>query len=87
MSDIKCPFCDHELREVYCNGICMGLVCKNVSCLRTKSTLGNKAIWQKLARLEKKIKKQHEFITKLYLNGNITDEQLERYKKSLKQKD
>ena len=25
-----------------------------------------------------------EFITKLYLNGNITDEQLERYKNKVK---
>lgn len=48
MSDIKCPFCHQELKELYCNGICVGLACKNVDCLETKSTLGNKALWQAL---------------------------------------
>lgn len=48
MSDIKCPFCHQELKELYCNGICVGLACKNVDCIETKSTLGNKALWQAL---------------------------------------
>lgn len=50
MSDMKCPFCQQELKEIYCNGICVGLMCKNVDCLETKSTLGNKALWQALSR-------------------------------------
>jgi hypothetical protein len=48
MTELKCPFCQQKLKEVYCNGICMGLVCKNVGCPETKSTLGNKALWHEL---------------------------------------
>ena len=49
-SELKCPFCQQELKEIYCNGICVGLACKNVDCLETKSTLGNKALWQAVTR-------------------------------------
>lgn len=53
MGDMKCPFCQQELKEIYCNGICVGLRCKNVGCFETKSTLGNKALWQELIRTRK----------------------------------
>lgn len=36
-----------------------------------------------LEHTRKALETLQEFITKLYLNGNITDEQLERYKKML----
>lgn len=49
------------------------------------------ALETKLERTRKALETLQEFVTKLYLNGNITDEQLERYKKmlitALKQKD
>lgn len=38
---------------------------------------------KELDRTRKALETLQEFITKLYLNGNITDEQLERYKKML----
>lgn len=36
-----------------------------------------------LEKTRKALETLQEFITKLYLNGNITDEQLKRYKKML----
>lgn len=45
----------------------------------------------KAEQLQKAVEALKDFITKLYLNGNITDEQLKRYQKiltpALKQKD
>ena len=38
----------------------------------------------KAERLQKGVEALKDFITKLYLNGNITDEQLERYKNTMK---
>lgn len=38
----------------------------------------------KAERLQKAIEDLKDFITKLYLNGSITDEQLERYKNTMK---
>lgn len=43
----------------------------------------NIALSGDLERTRKVLETLQEFITKLYLNGNITDEQLERYKKML----
>ena len=50
----------------------------------------NKDLSDKIGKLEtdlehtrKALETLQEFVTKLYLNGNITDEQLERYKKML----
>ena len=40
-------------------------------------------VQDELERTRKALETLQEFITKLYLNGNITDEQLERYKKML----
>ena len=51
----------------------------------------NIALSGDLERTRKALETLQEFVTKLYLNGNITDEQLERYKKilitALEQKD
>lgn len=41
------------------------------------------ALETELKRTSKALETLQEFVTKLYLNGNITDEQLERYKKML----
>lgn len=57
---LKCPFCQQELKEIYCNGICVGLACKNVDCLETKSTLGNKALWQALMQSQKDLEKSEK---------------------------
>ena len=43
----------------------------------------NIALSGDLERKRKALETLQEFVTKLYLNGNITDEQLERYKKML----
>ena len=81
MSDMKCPFCQQELRKIHPTYV----ICDN--CRIT----GDNELWQELIRTRKALETLQEFITKLYLNGNITDEQLERYKKmlitALKQKD
>ena len=41
------------------------------------------ALETELERTRRALETIQEFVTKLYLNGNITDEQLERYKKML----
>lgn len=44
----------------------------------------HKCVVEDKERLQKVAEALKEFITKLYLNGSITDEQLERYKNTLK---
>ena len=43
----------------------------------------NSDLKDELERTRKALETLQEFVMKLYLNGNITDEQLERYKKML----
>ena len=87
MSDIKCPFCKEEIisdvccmfdkkTKDYING-------KQIYKCNKCGWYGNKELWQELIRTRRTLETLQEFITKLYLNGNITDEQLERYKKML----
>lgn len=69
-NDMKCPFCQQELKEIYCNGICLGLICKNRDCLETKSTLGNKTLWQELIKLMEENKRTRKALdrAKWWLN-------------------
>ena len=87
MSNIKCPFCKEEIisdvccmfdkkTKDYING-------KQIYKCNKCGWYGNKELWQELIRTRRTLETLQEFITKLYLNGNITDEQLERYKKML----
>ena len=55
------------------------LVCSNTDC----PACDEKYLHEELIRTRKALETLQEFVTKLYLNGNITDEQLERYKKML----
>ena len=75
MSDMKCPFCNGELERVYSRPF--QLICGKCG------SLGTDELWKELIRTRKALETLQEFVTKLYLNGNITDEQLERYKKML----
>ena len=81
MSDMKCPFCQQELRKIHPTYV----ICDN--CRIT----GDNELWQELIRTRKALETLQEFITKPYLNGNITDDQLKKKKKmlitALKQKD
>lgn len=80
MSDMKCPFCQQELKIAGEHTTIMS--CFNGDC-KGSGLYGEKAFWQELIRTRKALETLQEFVTKLYLNGNITDEQLERYKKIL----
>lgn len=79
MSDMKCPVCKtgnveqgkHD-KEYFCD---------NEFCPSYDET--DSKTYDILIRTRKALETLQEFITKLYLNGNITDEQLERYKKML----
>lgn len=51
MSDIKCPFCQQKLREIYCYGVVMGYLCPNPDCKPVFK--GNKELWQELIRTRK----------------------------------
>lgn len=82
MSDMKCPFCDNPLQPTLRQSD--EYWCENYDCPRTNiEWVGSQKLWQELIRTCKALETLQEFITKLYLNGNITDEQLERYKKTL----
>ena len=84
MSDMKCPFCQQELvipKEEIRNGI-QCCVCRNPKCEFDGWHFPVKLV-KELIRTRKALETTQEFITKLYLNGNITDEQLKRYKKML----
>lgn len=77
-SDIKCPICQTLLDVSVMSDKVFGCPkCRN---------MGNIDLWQALADTKKKLDIFQEFITKLYLNGNITDEQLHWLKK-INQKD
>lgn len=75
---IKCPFCQQEMTKSY-NG---GVFCSTSGC-DLEETIISIETAQRLYATRKALETLQEFITKLYLNGNITDEQLERYKKML----
>ena len=85
MSNIKCPICQHNLHKI---NIVVS-TCTNDKCKLWGSSIPNLVLGalaqakQDLERKRKVLETLQEFITKLYLNGNISDEQLERYKKTL----
>lgn len=53
MSDMKCPFCQQELREVYFNGVGVGYICPNPDCKKAEKLKGNAEFWQELIRTRK----------------------------------
>ena len=53
MSELKCPFCQQELREIYCYGVVMGYLCPNPDCKKAEKLKGNAEFWQKLIRTRK----------------------------------
>lgn len=84
---MKCPVCncpmkqstyDYETAEDPETWYCSYMPCDCVC-----SYGASKAVWEELARTRKALETLQELITKLYLSGKITDEQLERYKKML----
>lgn len=53
MIDIKCPFCQQELREIYCYNVVMGYLCPNPDCKKAEKLKGNAEFWQELIRTRK----------------------------------
>jgi len=53
MSNMKCPFCQQEFREIYFNGVGVGYICPNPNCKPTEHFKGNKELWQELIRTRK----------------------------------
>lgn len=53
MSNMKCPFCQQELKELHVNGFSVGFRCKNKNCPETSIMCGTKALWQELIRTRK----------------------------------
>lgn len=47
-SELKCPFCQQELREIYFNGVGVGYICPNPNCKKAEKIKGNVEFWQAL---------------------------------------
>ena len=80
---MNCPFCQQELKEIYCNGICLGLMCKNKDCLETKSTLGNKALWQELITTRKALDELQKDYDSAIKNAKTWGKACAKYKSAL----
>lgn len=83
---LLCPFCQQELEEETFSGGRVFVSCNNPDCTISDWGGCSKQIITELIRTRKALETLQEFVMKLYLNGNITDEQMERYKKMLKQR-
>lgn len=81
MSDIKCPFCNKPLQPTHRSE--NEYWCGNTDCTETSWKFGSISLWQELIYTKKQVEIYHEFVTKLYLNGDITDESLIRLQKRL----
>ena len=55
MIELKCPFCQQELKELHVNGFSVGFRCKNKNCPETSIMCGTKALWQELIRTRKEL--------------------------------
>ena len=86
MTKLKCPFCQQELdKDLDGYYTCYT---DNCGCWANggNGASGSKSLWLTLIYTKKKLDMLQEFITKLYLNGNITDEQLHLLKQINKRK-
>lgn len=79
MSNMKCPVC--KTGNVEQGKYDKEYFCDNEFCSSYDET--DSSTYNILICTRKALETLQEFVTKLYLNGNITDEQLERYKKNL----
>lgn len=57
MSDMRCPFCQQRLKNVYYNNVSVGYVCPNTDCAESESLEGNINFWEKLEELLKSLNK------------------------------
>ena len=73
---LLCPFCQQELHKDQ-DGY-YTCYTDNCGCWANggNGASGSESLWLTLIDTKKKLDIFQEFITKLYLNGNITDEQL-----------
>lgn len=91
MSDMKCPFCQDYLIPCIKNQNDWIYHCDNPKCPMyddadiedAKHPLASKDLWQELIRTKKQVEIYHEFVTKLYLNRNITVKSLLKLQKRL----
>jgi len=75
-TELKCPFCGQKLhKDPDSYYTCYT---DNCGCWANggNGASGTKSLWLTLINTKKRLDVLQEFITKLYLNGNITDEQL-----------
>lgn len=88
MSDMKCPFCQQELCEVYCYGVGLGYLCPNPDCKKAKKLKGNAEFWQELIRTRKALDKANaelDYIKEQVEKSNVFIHA--RIKTALEQKD
>lgn len=71
MSDTKCPFCQQELREIYCYNVAMGYLCPNPDCKKAEKLKGNTEFWQELIRTRKALDVAVDAL-KLFDSGQYT---------------
>lgn len=57
MSDMRCPFCQQKLKNVYYNNVSVGYVCPNTDCAESECLEGNINFWEKLEELLKLLNK------------------------------
>ena len=89
MSDMKCPFCQQEFREIYFNGVRVGYICPNPNCKPTEHFKGNKELWQELIRTRKALDVAIRGLDQMTWGCDSTDAEylLKETKTTLEQKD
>ena len=72
MTDMKCPFCQQELKELYSNGFSVGFRCKNKNCPETNIMCGTKALWQELIRIRKELDVAVDALDRMVIDDNVS---------------
>ena len=73
MTELKCPFCNQKLEPIGTSG---QFQCGTWGCDASFNFIATRDVWEYITDTKKKLDVFQEFVTKLYLNGDITDEQL-----------
>ena len=76
MTELKCPYCNKQLQHAVSIDRHDFYWCPNYDCDSSSKMVGTEETWATIIDTKKKLDMLQEFVTKLYLNGNITDEQL-----------
>lgn len=84
-NNLKCPFCQQELKELYVNGNSVGFRCKNKNCPETNIMCGTKMLWQALIDTKKKLDDLSDKNGKLKTELDCTRKALDVAKNGLKE--